>query len=357
MKKILLLCLIITFFFFASKQKFSSSTPVKISEEGLAIQIHDLVNKEREKMNLSPLIWNEKLAFVAKTHSEDMEKNGFFDYINLKNEDPIERAEKFGVTCTKNLGNKVVTGLAENIAKNTIYKAIQTSKEHKNFIQMTSEEIAKSVVEGLLKTKENRENIFDDKLESEGIGVFIADNGNVYVTQDFCIGNFELKKENKMPIIDPLLLEKKIHFLVNAEREKRKLKKLEWNEKLAVISRKHSADMAKRNYFSHKSPEGMDPTARGKESGFSCQKKYGSLIRSGIGENIFQNHIYKSVTYIGENAYYDYRTLDEITETTVEGWMESDGHRENILDSGYDSEGIGVVISDSGEIYITQNFC
>lgn len=357
MKKILLLCFVIPFFFFASKQQISLLTPVKISGESLAIQIHDLVNKEREKMNLPPLMWNEKLALIAKIQSEDMAKNGYFDYINLKNEDPVKRAEKFGVTCAKNLGNEVVTGIAENIVKSTIYESVKTSKEAEKFVQKSSEDVAKSVVEGLLKTKENRENILDDNFESEGIGVFIDDNGNIYVTQDFCIGNFELKTESKMPIIDPLLLEKKIHFLVNAERDKRKLKKLEWNEKLAVIARKHSADMAKRNYFSHKSPEGTDPTSRAKESGFNCQKKYGNLIRSGIGENIFQNHIYKSVTYIGENAYYDYRTLDEIAETTVEGWMKSDGHRENILDSGYDSEGIGVVISNSGEIYTTQNFC
>ncbi|MCX7829844.1 MAG: CAP domain-containing protein [Acidobacteria bacterium] len=334
-----------------------SQQPPKISEEILALQIHEKVNEERLKAGLNPLEWNEKLAVVAKLHSEDMAKNGFFDYINLKDEDPIKRAEKYGVICAKNLGSEVVTGIAENLFKDSIYKSIIKSKENKKYVFKTSEEIASTAVSGLMRKNENKENILAKEYLSEGIGVAIDKEGNVLITQDFCIGNFKLTEENQKPNIDPILLAKKIHELVNKEREKRRMKKLDWNDELVKIALSHSEDMAKRNYFAHKTPEGKDPTERAKEKGFLCQKKYGSYIRSGIGENIFQNHIFRSATYIGDKTYYDYRSFDEIAESTVEGWMKSEGHRENILDLEYDSEGIGIVISDSGEIYITQNFC
>jgi len=337
--------------------KLFSQQEAKISPDLLALQIHEKVNEERKKTGLPTLEWNEKLAEVAKLHSEDMAKNGFFDYINLKDEDPIMRAEKYGISCAKNLGKEVVTGIAENIAKNSILKSVIAKMEEKQRTYKTSDEIAQSVVEGLLKNKENRENIFDKDLVSEGIGVAIDKEGNVLVTQDFCIGNFELKEENEKPSVDPLLLAKRIHELINLEREKRRIGKLEWNEELAQIAFKHSRDMAQRNYFAHKTPEGKDPTDRAKESGFICEKKYGNYIRRGVGENIFQNNLFKSVAYIGDKAYYDYRTFEEIAQSTVEGWMKSAGHRENILDSQYSSEGIGVFILESGEIYITENFC
>lgn len=349
----------VSFFFllFLFSQILYSQNAAKISEESLALQIHKKVNEERQKRGLAPLEWSEKLAAFAKQHSEDMANNGFFGYNNLQGEDPYERAQKYGIYCAKNYQDQIKIGIAENIVKETIYTIEGVSQNKKEYKEKTSEEIATSIVSKLMKKKENLENILDAEFISEGVGVKIDKNGEIYITEDFCMGNFPLKKENQKPFIDIHLLEKKIHDLVNSEREKRKIKKLLWNDNLAKIAYSHSEDMAKRNYFAHKSPEGKDPSSRAKEKGFVCQKRIGNYIRNGIGENIFQNHIYKSVAFIGDEAYYDYRNLDEIAESTVEGWMESVGHRENILDPGYDSEGIGIVISDSGEIYITENFC
>ena len=42
---------------------------------------------------------------------------------------------------------------------------------------------------------------------------------------------------------------------------------------------------------------------------------------------------------------------------TVDGWMASPGHRENILTPTYDRLGAGMAISSGGELYATQNFC
>ena len=37
--------------------------------------------------------------------------------------------------------------------------------------------------------------------------------------------------------------------------------------------------------------------------------------------------------------------------------MNSDGHRENVLASRWNSEGIGIYVTDENKVYATQNFC
>ena len=151
-------------------------------------------------------------------------------------------------------------------------------------------------------------------------------------------------------------LEKEIHVLINKERKQHHLSPLAWNDALSAIARKHSSDMAKRNYFSHFSPEGNDFSYRYKQEGYSCALPADNLIYLGA-ENIFQNNLYDRIVYVNNAAYYEWNTMAKIADTTVQGWMNSPGHRKNILTSLWKSEGIGVVISPDDKVYITQNFC
>src|SRR4051812_5014003 len=64
--------------------------------------------------------------------------------------------------------------------------------------------------------------------------------------------------QKPQPRISAGRLEKAIHGLINREREAKGLKPLAWDAKLAAVARGHSADMAKRNYFAHASPEGAN---------------------------------------------------------------------------------------------------
>lgn len=169
----------------------------------------------------------------------------------------------------------------------------------------------------------------------------------------------KIQEQNQLgqPIINETELEKQIHSLTNQYRTQNGLKALSWDDKLSNIARSHSQDMASRDYFSHDSPEGKDPTDRGTSQGYRCQKTIGNLIYSGIAENIFQNNLYDSVTIIGIVPIHDWNSQDDLAKSTVDGWMESPGHRENILTNTYDREGIGVEIASDNKVYITQNFC
>jgi len=151
-------------------------------------------------------------------------------------------------------------------------------------------------------------------------------------------------------------LEKEIHVLINKERKKHNLSALAWNDALSTIARKHSSDMAKRNYFSHFSPEGHDFSYRYKQAGYSCALRVDDRIYLGA-ENIFQNNLYDRIVYVNDVPNYEWNTMAHIAETTVQGWMNSPGHRKNILTPEWKSEGIGVAVSPDDKVYITQNFC
>jgi hypothetical protein len=61
------------------------------------------------------------------------------------------------------------------------------------------------------------------------------------------------------------------------------------------------------------------------------------------------------VTYYNSIPKYNWNSQDEIAQSTVQGWMNSPGHHDNILRSTWDTEGIGVAISGD-KVYITEDF-
>lgn len=108
--------------------------------------------------------------------------------------------------------------------------------------------------------------------------------------------------------------EKAVVDLVNAERAKYGLKPLTLSAELCSGARAKSLDMAQNNYFSHNSPT--------YGSAFDMMKQFGITYRS-AGENIAKGY--------------------STPEAVVNGWMNSEGHRKNILDSGYTTIGVGYV--------------
>ncbi len=116
--------------------------------------------------------------------------------------------------------------------------------------------------------------------------------------------------------------------------------------------------MAAQDYFAHVNPAGQNPTARGVSAGYTCRKNYGSYYTYGIAENLFQNNLYSSATYYSNReTVYAWNSAEEIAQTTVGGWMNSSGHRENIVTPTFDREGIGVAIAADNKVYITEDFC
>ena len=148
-----------------------------------------------------------------------------------------------------------------------------------------------------------------------------------------------------------------IHEKINSQRRLYGLQPLKWNPTITVIAQRHSEDMAANNFFSHDNRQGQDPTDRGLAMGFDCRKDYPGYYTYGLAENIWQGYTYGSTTTILFITRRNYLSDDEIASQSVSGWMNSQGHRENILTREYTDSGIGVAITDEGEVYVTQNFC
>jgi uncharacterized protein YkwD len=152
-------------------------------------------------------------------------------------------------------------------------------------------------------------------------------------------------------------LEQRVHELINQQRTGKGLGALQFDPLLAGIARNHSEDMADQHYFAHEDPAGLNPTARGTAAGYHCRKNLGSYYTYGIAENLFMNNLYSSATYYSNReTVYHWNSPEAIAQVTVAGWMNSSGHRENILTPTFEREGIGVAIA-SEKVYITENFC
>ncbi len=114
--------------------------------------------------------------------------------------------------------------------------------------------------------------------------------------------------------------------LVNKERVTRGLVPLKYNPYLREVGRMHSADMFKRGYFSHYSPEGKSVADRAEAQGVDY------LV---IGENL---------------------AFAPNLELAHSGLMNSEGHRANILSPDYHQIGVGAAVSDEYGVMFTQVF-
>ena len=112
--------------------------------------------------------------------------------------------------------------------------------------------------------------------------------------------------------------------LVNAERAKQGLSPLTQDWQLSRVARYKSQDMRDLGYFSHTSPTYGSP--------FDMMRSFGISYRT-AGENIAKGY--------------------QSPEAVVNGWMNSPGHRANILNSSYTHIGVGYVASGN---YWTQMF-
>ncbi len=122
-------------------------------------------------------------------------------------------------------------------------------------------------------------------------------------------------------------LEKEVFELINQRRIEHGLEPLEWNGQIAEVAKDHSRDMANNNFFDHQNLQGEGPEDRLMNSGinyFSC----GEVL-------LEQSRFSVIISFIPIP-----KTQGQIAGDTVEGWMNSPGHRMIILGE-FDKIGVG----------------
>lgn len=156
--------------------------------------------------------------------------------------------------------------------------------------------------------EEPTKNVFGGVSEDNLTFLTIKPKTNESVNLGFQISDYTLDTLSETEMLN----------LVNQERSSRGLNILKFDSTLRTVARDHSADMFKRGYFSHYTPEGQDVANRADK----YDVKY--MV---IGENL---------------------AFAPTLVSAHKGLMNSPGHRENILSPDFNKVGIGVM---DGGIY------
>lgn len=139
----------------------------------------------------------------------------------------------------------------------------------------------------------------------------------IYVGQKITIPSIDNVKTLEQQVID----------LVNKQRAAHGLSQLTANWEVSRVARYKSQDMINKHYFAHQSPTYGSP--------FTMMQSFGIRFSAG-----------------GENIAYGQKTPQEV----MNSWMNSSGHRANILSSVYNQIGVGVAKASNGTYYWTQMF-
>ena len=123
--------------------------------------------------------------------------------------------------------------------------------------------------------------------------------------------------------------EARIFELINAERQHQGLPALVYNAQLDRMAKIQAENMAYFQKMAHTLPEAQLPT-------LGDRARYVGYPFGRLAENVALGY---------PNA-----------ETAVQGWMNSTGHRRNILDSSVEETGIGIARSSAGGLYYCQVF-
>lgn len=143
-------------------------------------------------------------------------------------------------------------------------------------------------------------------------------------------GGQQTKSAKKKPRMSVEALEWAVFDFVNLERTKEGLPPLRWNKALAETARVHSRKMSETGAVSHYEDD-LTLAERMRKGGFTSW--------SALGENVAQNRGYENPA-----------------RAAVERWMQSEGHKRQILDRRFDVAGVGAAYDGSGQVFITQEF-
>lgn len=123
-------------------------------------KILELINEERRKRNLNSLSWDSRLASLARSYSSKMAREDFFSHTDKNGKNLIDRAKEFNLTNWN--------GIAENL-----------------YFCKGYDDPAIPAFKGWMKSSGHRSNMLNGSWKSTGIGIAVASDGRMYVTQVF----------------------------------------------------------------------------------------------------------------------------------------------------------------------------
>lgn len=120
----------------------------------------DQTNLVRVQNGLPPLIWDADLCRMARIHSENMSRNGYFSHVTPDGKRLPDRARAAGILKFSVLGENI--GLSQGF-----------------------DDPGAFVVQQWMQSTKHRANILSSEFRAMAIGSFVAPDGSIYLTQNF----------------------------------------------------------------------------------------------------------------------------------------------------------------------------
>ncbi|RQG91501.1 CAP domain-containing protein [Natrarchaeobius halalkaliphilus] len=143
--------------------------------------VHAAVNDRRADHGLESLEWDGTVASVSRAHSYDMAHRDYFSHGNPDGEGPYDRFSEVDDYCR---------GYGENIALTWIDRPIERPGNGDTVEYYTAEDLATGLVDQWMNSTSHREAILEEHggpgWDRGGVGVYIADDGAVYASHNFC---------------------------------------------------------------------------------------------------------------------------------------------------------------------------
>ncbi len=261
----------------------------------LEAKVFQLVNQARAAEGVPALTLAADLSAIARAHSEDMARRGYFSHENPEGQRVQQRIESAGI---------MTAAVGENI--------------HKNANQSTP---AEEAVQSWLASPPHRATMMSTVVDETGVGVAFGADGYFYFTQVFIKRMAQFTEEQlaqeQASVVD----------LINERRRAAGVPDLSLAEDISAISLAHSEDMAQRGYLSPVTPEGQTPDQR--------------LAQAGISAGYPYEWVWK------------FFTNGPVASVIVDKMFERETTRKALLSSVCDEAGVGLYQHTDGFIYVT----
>lgn len=260
------------------------------------------INAERQRTGAPPLRLLRSLNEVAQQHAEEIARSGSLQLPRGSEKQIDERMKRAG------------------------YDAHRWTES----LVATTEGASQVVREWRRRDRSIWETVMSPEVRDVGIGIATMRGVPLYDVL-LAVPEAEHFSRTTAGLRDPERVRAEMLAAVNEVRRKAGAPPLKMNRDLQEAAQAHAQDMLARGYFAHESPSGTTVRERARKAGYDWRT---------IGENIAEGQT----------------SVDEVMKT----WMNSPGHRANILNPPFRELGVGLVIGQArnGEYRViwVQNF-
>jgi uncharacterized protein YkwD len=259
-----------------------------------------LINAERARAGAPALRLNDALSRAAQQHAEEISRNG-----NLN------------------------SGSADDMHRRMVQAGYQAHEWTEN---LTSSGADLDDVLRYWKTRNpsSFRSLMDPEYRDLGIGLARLDRTPLYSFL-FAVPQADYFDRETAALREREEVREQMLAAVNTARKRAGLGPLKADSRLDKAAQGHAEDMLKRGYFAHESPSGTTVRERSQAAGYAWR-------------------------VIGENIAFGQTSVDEVMET----WINSPGHRKNILTPSFTELGVGLAMGlgpdGTYQVYWVQNF-